>query len=219
MDDSQSSPENIIASNSSRVRPKKAFLIGVIAVVVVVAVVAAVVVFLVNKQGNNSGRPGPSGSSSSSQAASSDDPTVLNGLDAEAIADISAARESAMNYQLDIIKRMTSSANDEFGFEQAKDEYAKKVDSLSGVAQLYYGIRYSEFYFVWGHSKDTVNTVLNEAVKIAQKYEPLATNDIVKVDYLVNLQNLYTNAGKTTEAEVYRREVEKLTTNSQDGEG
>ena len=219
MDDSQSSSENIIASNSSRVRPKKALLIGVITVIVVVAVVAVIVVFLVNKQGDNSGRPSSSSSSSPSQAASSDDPEVLNGLDPETIADINAARESAMNYQTNIIKRMTATTDDDFDFEQARDEYAKKVDSLSGIAQLYYGIRYSEFYYVWGHSKDTVNTVLNEAVKIAQKYEPLATNDIVKVDYLVNLQNLYTNADKTTEAEVYRREIEKLQSNGEEGKG
>ena len=216
MDDSQSSPENIIASNSSRVRPKKAFLIGVIAVV---AVVAAIVVFLVNKQGNNSGRPGPSGSSSSSQAASSDDPAVLNGLSIDNREDVNAARASAANYQLAVIKKVSEAQKDVDAYSNARNEFEKQVEQLSGISQLYYGIRYSEFVFLWERSDDKINEILNKAVKIAQRYESLATTDETRIDYLVNLMNMHVGAGKTTEAEVYRREIKKLTTGDQDGEG
>ncbi|MBR0480250.1 hypothetical protein IJJ46_00265 [Candidatus Saccharibacteria bacterium] len=220
--DSQSNKEQIIASDSARLRPKKTLLIAIIALVLVAIVVVAVVL-IVNKNGSNGSNPdNPGSSSSSSPAATSDDPGVLNNLSVENTEDVNAARASAMNYQLAAIKRVNEATNkdkDVDAYEKARDEFEKQVENLSGVSQLYYGIRYAEFVFLWEHSADKMNEVLDKAVKIARKYEPLATTDETRVDYLVIVRNIYVGAGKATEAEIYDREIKKLTVGDQNGEG
>ena len=216
--DSQPGDGNIIVSNNSRVRPKKPLIIGII-VLAAIAVIVAVIVLVFNNKNNPGGSIFSPSSTSSSSAAASEDPGVLNTLNIDNSEDVSAARISAKNYQNAIIEKVNEDKKDVNAYSAACDEYEKQVEKLSGVPQLYYAIRYSEFVFLWEHSQENMNTVLNKAVKIAQKYEALATTDETRIDYLVNMMNLYVGAGKTTEAEIYRREIEKLTIGDQEGKG
>lgn len=212
----ENSPNEIISSAKTRKSSSKLPLVLICAAVVLVATV--LIIIFVLKPGNQSGSSNPSGSSAvseNSDGSISVDTNSLNQLSSDEIDDIEKARAAAYEFEMALRKKLEASNGEEassYDYEDVVKEFSEKLDSLDGVSELYFAFRYAQFVYNFGRDPSDSIGKLSEAVSIIKNRESLATNDVTKLDYYVALFNLYTQAGKNAEAEIYQREINSLTT-------
>ncbi len=195
----------VIASNGRKKKTKLPIILALI--VIIIVGVAILIIIQPWKDGHKDASVEVSNTTNSPIL----DNDQLNKLDAEKEEDVLSARMSAFEYNHTITERLTK--DDDYSYGQAVVDYGNKVDSLIGAAKAFYGFNYSQFIYVYGND-------LDKAVYVATSLEPVITTDALRIDYLINLYNLYVSSGNTTEADAYDREIRRISNpEDQKGEG